>query len=470
MEGWSSRGNSQKGGLETEFATTITAELNDFLYAGTSEVFDLESVEAALKHKALFVAARFLEDKINQDTSDRTGATRACIFCGQKARYVEQRPKQFTTVLGDITLTTRLYYFCFTCSRGFRPKDYSLGLAESSLSPGVARMVGLVASEGSYMEGTMLLHELAALDVSAKCVERTAKKIGEAIIQDEATVVTETKNSSTTVYLGVDGTGVPMRSDELSGRKGKQQDGSAKTREVKECVVLTADSRDEKGNPVRDPGSVRYIAGIESCAWPHAGISEQVPPFARRVEQEIVRTGYFSAPRQVFIGDGAPWIWNLAAMIAPDAIQIVDLYHAKEHLSELANKLFGRGTDLSRQWALQQHTALESGYLDLVLQAIACHKTRPGELADDVKTEFDYFYTNQHRMRYDYFRSLDLCVGSGVVEAGCRVVVGQRLKRSGMFWSLPDANAILALRCYLLSHRFDDFWYRYMSSFKSRVA
>ena len=349
------------------------------------------------------MAARFLESKINQDTSDRTGATRSCIFCGHEARYVEQRPKRFTTVLGDITITARAYYFCSDCNQGFCPKDYTLGLAESSLSPGVARMVGLVASEGSYMEGAMLLHELAALDVSAKCVERTAKKIGGAIIQDEETVVTEIKNSSSTMYAGVDGTGIPMRPDELSGRKGKQQDGSARTREVKECVVWTADSRDEKGNPVRDPGSVRYSAAIESCAWPHAGISEEVPPFARRVAREIVRTGYCSAPRQVFIGDGAPWIWNLADMVAPDAIQILDLYHAKEHLSKLANKIFGCDTDLARQWALEQHTALESGHLDLVLKAIACYKSRPGELGDDAKTEFDYFYTNRMRMRFDYF-------------------------------------------------------------------
>ena len=330
-------------------------------------------------------------------------------------------------------------------------------------------MVSLVASEGPFMEGTMLLHELAALDVSEKCVERTARRIGAAIIQDEATVVNEKQNRSTTVYVGVDGTGIPMRSDELSGRDGKQPDGSAKTREVKECVVWTADSRDEKGNPVRDPGSVSYSAAIESCSWPRAGTTDEVPPFASRVERELTRTGYFRAPCQVFLGDGAPWIWNLAEMIAPGAIQIVDLFHAKEHLSLLANAIFGHGTDLAKQWALEQHSALETGQLDLVLIAIANHKSQSAEIGQKAESEFDYFYNNRKRMRYDYFRSLGLCVGSGVVEAGCRVVIGQRLKRSGMFWSLPGANAITALRCCMLSHRFNDFWLRYMSSFNSRL-
>ena len=372
--------------------------------------------------------------------------------------------------MGDILVTVRAYYFCSDCRQGFCPKDYTLGLAESSLSPGVTRMVSLVASEGPFMEGAMLLHELAALDVSEKCVERTARKIGAAIIQDEATVVNEKQNRSTTVYVGVDGTGIPMRSDELSGRDGKQPDGSAKTREVKECVVWTADSRDEKGNPVRDPGSVSYSAAIESCSWPRTGMSDEVPPFASRVERELTRTGYYRAPCQVFLGDGAPWIWNLAEMIAPGAIQIVDLFHAKEHLSLLANAIFSHGTDLAKQWALEQHSALESGQLDLVLIAIANHKTRSGEIGQKADLEFDYFYNNRKRMRYDYFRSLGLCVGSGVVEAGCRVVIGQRLKRSGMFWSLPGANAITALRCCFLSHRFNDFWHRYMSSLKSRLA
>ena len=198
--------------------------------SGKDAGFDLEGVEVALKKDALFFAARFLENKINQDPSDYTGATCACRFCGQEARFAGQRPKQFTTVVGDIMVKTRAYYFCPECGQGFCPKDYTLGLVNSSLSPGVTRMVSLVASEGPFMEGAMLLHELAALDVSEKCVERTARKIGAAIIRDEAAVVNEKRNHSTTVYVGVDGTGIPMRPDELSGREGKQPDGSAKTR------------------------------------------------------------------------------------------------------------------------------------------------------------------------------------------------------------------------------------------------
>ena len=229
-------------------------------------------------------------------------------------------------------------------------------------------------------------------------------------------------------------------------------------------MVWTADARDSEGNPVRDLGSVTYSAAIESCAWGNNYNEEDTPVFAKRVERELTRTGFSLAKHQVFLGDGAPWIWNLAAMIAPQAIQIVDLYHAKEHLSKLANDIFGPGTDLAKKWAADQHKELESGNLDAVLSAIGCHLTRSGEDGEKAAQEFAYFTNNQHRMRYDYFRSLNLCVGSGVVEAGCKVIIAQRLKRSGMFWSINGANAIIALRCSLFSGRFDEFWVRYQAN------
>lgn len=414
-----------------------------------------------MKEKALYIAARFLEKMLNADKSDRAGDTIPCIFCSADARYVKYSDKTFITTLGSIT-SHRAYYHCSSCGHGWCPKDYALGFGDSSVSPGVTRMIGLVASAGPFLEGSKLLSELAAIDVTDKCVERTAKKLGAAIAVDEVACVEEEPNPSNTMYAGVDGTGIPMRPTELAGRAGKQPDGTAKTREVKQCVVWTADSSDAEGNPTRDPGSVSYSAAIESCAW--SDICKDPPPFAQRVERELTRRGYFHAKCQVFMGDGALWIWNLASMVTPQAIQIVDLYHAKEHLSLLAGTIYGPGSDLSRKWADDCHHDLESGNMDAVLRAIGCHMSGPGEVGKKASKEFDYFNNNRQRMKYDYFRSLGLCVGSGVVEAGCRAVIGQRLKKSGMFWSINGANAIIALRCSLLSGSFDDFWARYRSN------
>jgi hypothetical protein len=418
-------------------------------------------MEILVRQQALKVGAGFLAKLLNADASDYAGAALPCRECGAPARYVDRRAKSFTTCLGDLTVE-RAYYHCAACGQGWCPKDDALGCGDAVLSPAVTRMVGLVAATDSFRTGAQLLQELAGVTVTAKCVERTAKALGEAIAQDELTCIDEKLNPSSTMYAGVDGTGVPMRPTEVAGRAGKQPDGTAKTREVKQCVVWTADARDAQGNPSKDPGSVSYSAAIESCAW--SPTYNDTPPFAARVERELTRRGYFQAPQQVFLGDGAAWIWNLAALVAPHALQIVDLYHAKEHLSQLAGAIFGTPSDLAQQWAADRYAELESGDLDAVLHAISSHTDRPGTVGKQASREFEYFHSNRHRMRYADFRSLGLCVGSGVVEAGCKVVIAQRLKRSGMFWSLQGANAIIALRCYLLSGTFDAFWVRYRAN------
>jgi hypothetical protein len=417
----------------------------------------MQTLETTLKQRALLFAARHLETCLNADHSDNLGPSIPC-GCGATARYVDRRAKMITTVLGDITLQ-RAYYYCAACGQGFAPRDGALGLDQSGLSPGVARMAAIAGALNSFAEGSMLMHELAGLEVNAKAVERTAKRIGQEVARDEATLVTEQPPLSTVMYAGVDGTGIPMRHEDLAGRAGKQPDGSAKTREVKECVVWTADHLDAAGHPERDKGSESYSAAIESCQW-NASQPDETPAFAARVQRELTRRGFFLANLQVFIGDGAHWIWNLAAMIAPQALQIVDLFHAKEHLSELAGVIFGKSTDLADKWAADRHRELESSRLDNVLTAIAQLVDIPGDKGQRAALEHAYFRTNRERMDYASFRSMGLAVGSGIVEAGCRVVVGQRCKHSGMFWSEDGANHLLALRSAILSRRFDAFWSR----------
>ena len=158
--------------------------------------------------------------------------------------------------------------------------------------------------------------------------------------------------------------------------------------------------------------------------------------------------------RSVALGDGAPWIWNLADEQFPGAIQIVDLFHAKHHLSDVAKAIYGPGSDLSRPWAKQRHDELDEGQVDAVLHALNVH----AEANDEARKCLDYVTRNQRRMRYPEFRAQGLCVSSGVVEAGCKVVIGTRLKRAGMRWTVSGAEAIIALRCCLLSGRFEDFW------------
>jgi Uncharacterised protein family (UPF0236) len=410
---------------------------------------DFEAIEIAARRKALAVAARVIEGRINADTSDHTGPAMRCP-CGEMARYAGRRPKTFQTALGPMTLE-RAYYCCQRCGRGLFPRDRSLGLQETSLSPSVTRMIGTTAAVVSFEESSELLRELAAVSVDAKQVERTAEALGREIEAHERIPLARSAPSTETMYLGLDGTGIPMRHAELEGRAGKQSDGSSKTREVKLVTVWTAEGRDGEGNAVRDPGSITYSAAIESAA---SLDTDQVSEFAQRVDREAQRRGFDQALRRVALGDGAPWIWNLVAEQFPGAIQIVDLYHAKQHMFDVAKAIYGASSDLARQWATQRNDEIDAGDLDKVLAALAAHKNTN----EEARKCFDYVTNNRERMRYPQFRAQGLSVGSGVVEAGCKVVVGARLKRAGMHWSVAGANGIISLRCCKLSGRFEDFW------------
>jgi hypothetical protein len=356
----------------------------------------------------------------------------------------------------------RAYYHCAACGQGFCPRDRALGVEGASLSPAVTRMVGTVAALASFAESSELLSTLAGLPVPAKQVERTAEALGHEIAADEQQHVEPAAAAelAPTLYLGLDGTGVPMRPEELVGRPGKQADGSAKTREVKLCTVWSAEGRDADGGPVRDAGSVSYSAAIERAATRDTDAT--CSAFPQRVDREARRRGFERANRQAVLGDGAPWIWNLAGEYFPAAIQIVDRFHAKEHLSDVAKVLYGAPSDVGDSWAKARRAELDAGQLHQSVAALAAQyraRRDPTKRAETRKC-IGYLWTNRRRMRYPAFRAQGLCTSTAVVEAGCKVAIGTRLKRAGMHWTVRGANAIIALRCCKLSGRFEDFWER----------
>ncbi|MGH9477585.1 MAG: hypothetical protein ACRD1C_14885, partial [Terriglobales bacterium] len=208
----------KKTALAEELVVEVEQEIEALLGAAVAEEVDLEAVETALRRRVLRVAARQLEERLNQDHSDYRGATRPCA-CGQQARYVGRRAKRFPSVLGELNLK-RAYYHCSGCGQGCCPRDQALGLQGASLSPGVQRMVASVGAAVSFEEGSTLLRELAGVEVNAKQVERVAERLGAEIAEGERRTAEPLSDrpSAPTLYLGVDGTGVPMRPTELRGR------------------------------------------------------------------------------------------------------------------------------------------------------------------------------------------------------------------------------------------------------------
>ena len=367
-----------------------------------------------MRNKALEFVGRMLAERLNRDGSDWQGAVQPCS-CGAPARYAGRSAKTFTTLLGPLALR-RAYYHCRRCAQGFFPRDASLGLAHTSLSPGVLRVTGLTAALVSFAESSLLLAELAGLRLDAKRVERAAEALGEQIDAAER-CGGEVFATQPPMYLGIDGTGVPVRSSETAGRAGKQADGSAKTREAKLVTAWTAEGRHPKtGRPQRDPGSVSYCAAIESAA---SRDTDPAPSaFAQRVRREAERRGFAQARRRVVLGDGALWIWSLCQEMFPGAIQIVDLWHAHEWLWDVSKQLHAGHEAAIEAWAEARCEELDSGRFDAVLAALRsvgdCQKA-----SECVR----YMGRNRDRMRYAEFRAAGLCVGSGVVESACKSIV-----------------------------------------------
>ena len=405
----------------------------------------------AARRQALRLAAHALEQRLNADTSDHAGPEQPCS-CGGSAHYRGRHEKTLESARGLLRLE-RAYYYCEGCQSGFCPRDRALGLTLSSLTPGVQRMTARAAAVGSFEESSGRLRELAGVEVSAKQVERVAEALGSEIAADERQSVEKTVPPAPTLYLGMDGTGVPMRAPELAGRMGKQTDGSAKTREAKLVTLWTAESRDQEGKPIRDPGSISYAAAIESAAT--LDTSPELSDFAARVLREATRRSFAEATRRVVLGDGSPWIWNTASELFPDATQILDRFHAQEHLSAVGKILWGE-SEAGKTWIQQRYDELDEGHLRSLVGALHPYAGNHKEARDCIH----YIWTNRRRMRYPKFHQQGFCTSTGVVEAGCKVVIGTRLKRAGMHWTVRGANAIIALRCSKLSGRFEDFWER----------
>ncbi len=395
------------------------------------------------------VGAMLLGQLLQADVGDR--AARVACGRGHEAVFVEYRTKAVQTVLGSLTIR-RAYYYCVCCRDGVIPRDAELDIVGTSFSPGVRRLMGRLGGKEAFDEARADLEALAGIVVQTKQVERVSEAIGEqieAIHRKERKAALAGKvvllHPVPKMYVAIDGTGVPMVPRETRDRPGK--DGPAKTREVKLGCVFTQTSLDEKGRPVRDPGSTTYVGAIET--------SEE---FAGRIFAEAIRRGMRRADKTIVLGDGALWIWNLADEHFPGAIQIVDLYHAREHLGELSKALYGPGTPKANAWADLRIVELDAGNVEKVISSM--NRVRPSTTAqqDELRRSVAYFQTNAHRMRYADFRQQGLFVGSGVIEAGCKTIAGRRLKQSGMRWTVRGANAIVALRCCELSGRWESFW------------
>jgi len=441
--------------IQKEIAREINQVLHIILSARRKAGhFDLEAMEMAVRSAMHRVGAVALTELLQFAVPGADQRTTPCS-CGHSAPYRELRSKPVLTAVGKVEIS-RPYYLCPHCHTGQFPADVELDIENTEFSPGVRRMQALVGQEAPFDHGRQQMKLLADLDVTTKAVERTAEAIGEDIAAREQEEIQRAMQLDLPVVVGeaisilyvqMDGTGVPVVKKETVGRKGKSEGQPAHTREAKLGCVFTQTTWDKEGYAIRDPDSTTYVAAIEP--------SED---FGKRLYLEAGKRGWSRAVKKVAMGDGSEWIWNIFDQHFPGAIQVVDLYHARQHLWDLARKLYPNQEAEQRRWMMIHQDMLDEGKIEGLVAALRAIDSSSPELAERIRIEAGYFENNAKRMRYPEFRRQHLFVGTGVIEAGCKTVIGSRCKQSGMFWTVRGANAILALRCCENNGRFEDYW------------
>jgi len=406
-----------------------------------------------LVRAAVFKSANALVGFLLQEAADRIDADYHPKPGQQRKGRVSLRVEG---MFGSFPLE-RDYYYHAGKKQGHYPADAAMGL-ENGHTPALTRLMCLEgADEASYQKAQEHLAETGGIEVSARQIQRMVQRVGTAAQAWQEREAQPGGSAVPIMYVSADGTGVPMRKEELAGRTGKQPDGGAKTRMAYLGCVFTQHRTDEEGHPVRDYQSTTYLSSF--------GPIEEFGPSLR---QDAIRRGLALAGQVVLLIDGAEGLANMGRLCFPGAVQIVDFYHALEHAGKVLVALLG--SKEHPQYKVRLSRWAKRLLNDKVQQLIAQTRQECAgkSQAQAVEKELHYFVNNLQRMQYGTFRAKGFFIGSGVIEAGCKTVIGSRCKQSGMFWGRPGAQNVLALRCIHSSRRLDEFWKERLNSQAAR--
>jgi hypothetical protein len=362
--------------------------------------------------------------------------------CGGRARYRATHSRQVVTRHAEHSLSHR-YYYCSECRRGFAPLDPLLGLDRWVTTTQVRLMAAHVGARLPFADAAATLRQLTAVRLGASTIERITLACGRSLVRAQEQRAEHHRLGKAApsahrlqrLYVGMDGKMVPLR--DPWKRDGSNGALSCRFGECKVGVVYEA-----KRSPKGDQGVLRsrYLATMGEAAQ-----------FGKWMATAAHEQGHHWAKEVVVLGDGAAWIWQLAATHFPGALQIVDFYHASKHLGEVADLRFGTQSAAGKEWVRTRQAELLEGQVERVITAIAAWKPRNAERRLVRRNQLKYFRDNAERMRYGTFRAKGYHIGSGVVEASCKYVVGSRLDQAGMHWRRDSAEAVTNLRAALLS-------------------
>jgi len=393
----------------------------------------LEEIERVTEEIGTEIKREIENECLGWHGSGYVGSQVTCS-CGSVSKFKNHYPKRIVSLCGETTVR-RSYYHCSSCGKGYVPLDATLGLDRGCTSVGVRTKVGRLASMIPFGDVSLELWLLCGIALSSNTAWRIAESMGERVKEErsewERLVLSgdvETPDTAPErLYIGIDGVHVPM------------YDGSY--HEAK-CGIVYQTVQNEGKTKI---SNAKYMATLERTA----AFGDQV--YALAFDQ-----GVENANDLACLGDGATWIWNSFSLHYPDAVQILDYYHATEHLDDVAKAWYGEDSEKAKCWLEARELDMLSDCVEDVIRSIWSWHPTDDKAKDIRRVELGYFEKNKYRMLYASLKANGYHIGSGLVESACKTIVTQRLKQSGMRWSEPGAESMVHLRSYLLSDRSAD--------------
>ena len=432
---------------------------------GFGTVYDARSLEAYIETQTKALGVLMFETCWRIRMQDRPVPVSRPCACGYTLHHKGVRPREMRTVLGQMTLDERHYFQCDHCGTVEYWGDELRGA--SDFSQLAEDRIAFMGKDGAFDDAAKALKHLGLIELASSTIRAVCERLGERLrarTDHQAAQQHCPENvpaEEKPVGLGISVDGVMLgRIDPQHRRRGsKEHKVPGKTalkhffHEVKTLVIFEFNRRGE------------------TLRKTYQATQERVEDFREKVALEAQKRGVQTAQLLVFLGDGAPWVWKTASELFPKAIQILDWYHAMEHVWAVGRAKFGTREKELWAWVKVRETELWDGNVKAVIAAvkvISAELGAPDQTLSETARAVDrawiayrnigYFEDNCQRMNYPEYRAKNLPIGSGVVESACKHVVASRMKHAGMRWDETGAENILALRCHYLNGRWDSLW------------
>ena len=435
-------------------------KLSHLVLSGAAKIHAIVDAAAESIERDGIACTSQLERTLFDDMNGLCRELMAALLSSEEATRVDYEPtgsecnggcheKRIVTLFGMLPPIKRTYYYDTERKDGHYPFDDRLGLF-GRYTPALCAEAMRYAVNHPYGDASREFaraHSFAlSPDVMMEIVDAHGAKAVE-FAKDSGIGEKEDKDAPADIVYGMsDGTGIALRKKHTSKTKGKKgRKGKSKTREVKMAVFFRG-GIDSENKPFRLSESTTYVATMDRRA-----------KFEKQARAEFDRRFGQRPKLMIYISDGGRWTQTVRKNEFPFAVEILDIYHAIEHLKPLMLGL--RIKEGSKRWKRlhkQLRDKISEGKIESVLDSL--WKGRYGKLTKDAMKEFKYFRRNKDRMKYDEYRANGWFYGSGMVESGCKTVVGQRFKQSGMIWSLDGSKSLLALRTLYKSNRLEEFF------------